>query len=741
MPEGEVTVSAQYADAAPVTYGVTVNYGDGSGTYEPGATVTVTAQDRLAENLAFAGWYVESQNTSVNDIMATTAEFVMPEGDVIINATYEEKQIPEGNDPVSDPEPQTPAENNQTQAEPQTPAENNQAPTESQTPAENNQAPTESQTPAENNQTPTESQTPVENNQTPAEPQTPVNEKQTEEEIRPAEEPAEVQNKEENNPSQPSAQTETEPAVLYQVTVENGNGGGGYAAGAAVTIEALPQEGKAFSQWKSSSAGVVFDDPTQPVASFTMPSENVTVTAEYAAATHRVVLENGTDINGAAETSYAENDTVTITAAQAPIGMEFSRWEGTVTANGQTVPLTFGDAGAAQTTFVMPQGDVSVKAVYVEIPKTYLVTVSNGLINDSVTQFACEEGTQVTVSANPSPYGQQFSKWNVNNGAYDLGDAAFQPRVTVTVTENLNFLAVYEGVQYKVTVGDGYSDYDECVAGTVVTIHANDAPKGMEFDCWYVDSQNAALADSYSSQTTFTMPDGDVAVSATYKKVKYQVSVQNGSADQEYYYAGDTVTVSSKYPASGRVFDTWSTVSGTAKFADASRWKTTFTMPAEDVIVAANYKDGPSTDDNVILDLVAGGEYYTGDTIRFTASGAGMSNSNPNPGDYRYRPSGYQIGKVTGTWKGEPYTTSMAINAAGEYTLKVIFNKDIYDGSSWISEGTSDAKSVTFRVVTKAAGVATGDDTPIMLVVGVAVVSCVLFIVLLILFILRRKKR
>lgn len=237
------------------------------------------------------------------------------------------------------------------------------------------------------------------------------------------------------------------------------------------------------------------------------------------------------------------------------------------------------------------------------------------------------------------------------------------------------------------------------------------------------------------------MPDDHVSVTAKYKKVRYQVSVQNGSADQDYYYYGDTVTVTSKYPAGGRIFDKWTPENGKAEFADASNWKTTFVMPANDVTVAANYKDGPSTDDNQILDIVAGGEYYTGDTIKFSAAGAGMSNTDPNPGDYRYRPSGYQIGNVTGTWKDEPFTTSMAINATGEYTLKVIYNKDIYDGNSWVSDGTSDAKSVTFKVVTKAASVATGDETPIAVVIAIAAVSCVLFIALLTVVIVRRRRR
>jgi hypothetical protein len=304
----------------------------------------------------------------------------------------------------------------------------------------------------------------------------------------------------------------------------------------------------------------------------------------------------------------------------------------------------------------------------------------------------------------------------------------------------MDFKAVYEGVEYAVTVNSGSSNYESCTMGTQVTIAADDAPEGMEFDYWYVDSENTALSDASAAKTTFLMPKGDVTVSAYYRKVQYQLSVENGSSDAQYYYAGDQVTVSSNYPASGREFDAWVAVSGNVTFEDGSRWKTTFTMPASNVVVKATYKDGPLADNDQILDLVEGGEYYVDDPITFTASGAGMENTDPNPGDYRYRPSSYQIGTVTRTWQSSPYTATMAISAAGEYTLKVIFNRDVFDGSTWVSDGTVDTRSVTFKVVTKATGVATGDTTPIAAVAGVMAAALLIFIIVLVWYLRRRKR-
>ena len=64
---------------------------------------------------------------------------------------------------------------------------------------------------------------------------------------------------------------------------------------------------------------------------------------------------------------------------------------------------------------------------------------------------------------------------------------------------------------YSVTVSDGSADYSTNVApGTQVTLTANTAPSGQEFDKWV---GNVAVA----SDNTFTMPSHNVTVAATYK--------------------------------------------------------------------------------------------------------------------------------------------------------------------------------------------------------------------------------
>ena len=701
VPTGDQTETPDIL-VTPETHIVTVNDGQVSGDFTAGSTMTVTANDRTAEGYQFGGWYVDSMNASLDDAAAMEAHFTMPDADVTLTATYNAIQ--------------TDAPETQTETAVQTEAQTEAATqTEAQTEAA---IQTEAQTEAAIQ---TEAQTEAAI-QTEAQTETAAQEVQTEAQV---------------------ATPETQAVEKYSVTVTNeGIGNGEYQAGETVTVEAPAENaaGQIFDSWTVEQADVQLADPAQAVTTFVMPQEAVTLTPVYTAQRTVTVDENTTVAPTAEELkTTAAGSAVTVTAKDLTASNQvFAGWTAEASKAGQPVSVVFADATAATTTFTLPDCDtLNIKANYKT--KTYKVTVANGLINNASTELDCAPDTSVTVTANPGPEGQTFSKWVINDGAYDIGDAAYEQTIWLTVKDqDLNIRAEYEGIQYTVTVKDGTANYEKCVSGAGVTLTANKAPAGYEFDYWSVDTQNASLADAYSASTTFTMPTSDVTVSAHYKQISYTVSVENGSADQQSYHAGDQVTIKSNYPASGREFSKWESVSGNVSFADGSRWKTTFTMPAGNVSVRATYKDGPSTNDNTIQDLVAGGQYYTGETLKFTASGAGMSNSNPNPGDYRYRPSGYQIGNVTGTLQS-PYSVSMAINATGEYTLKVTYNKDVYDGNSWVSDGTADTKTVTFKVITKAAGVQTGDETPIATVIALAVVSCAVFIILLV-FIRRRKK-
>ncbi|MCL2718675.1 MAG: leucine-rich repeat protein [Lachnospiraceae bacterium] len=78
----------------------------------------------------------------------------------------------------------------------------------------------------------------------------------------------------------PSPGSDTEGR--FTVSVSGGSGSGLYAPGAIVTIAAYAGvDSRVFDRWTTASTGVGFQNASSAVTSFTMPGNNVTVTATY----------------------------------------------------------------------------------------------------------------------------------------------------------------------------------------------------------------------------------------------------------------------------------------------------------------------------------------------------------------------------------------------------------------------------------------------------------------------------
>ncbi len=71
--------------------------------------------------------------------------------------------------------------------------------------------------------------------------------------------------------------------------------------------------------------------------------------------------------------------------------------------------------------------------------------------------------------------------------------------------------------------------------------------------------------------------------------VTYSITVTNGTSIPTTAAQGDTVTITANDPASGQVFDTWTTSSSDVSFANRTSANTTFVMPDNDVTINANY--------------------------------------------------------------------------------------------------------------------------------------------------------
>ena len=164
------------------------------------------------------------------------------------------------------------------------------------------------------------------------------------------------------------------------------------------------------------------------------------------------------------------------------------------------------------------------------------------------------------------------------------------------------------------------------------------------------------------------------------------------------------------------------------------------TVIAVSVTVNGYQGTDASASDNKITGIDPDGKYDTNTKITFTAVGAGMDNTSPKKGDTRYQPKSWKITE-TRTWDTEPYTATFRVSKPGEYTLKVTFGQQKYDGSSWKDTGTQSESTVTFKVsqaevltatpspavtqTNQKSAVQTGDNTPIMTFVIILIVAVV----------------
>ncbi len=151
------------------------------------------------------------------------------------------------------------------------------------------------------------------------------------------------------------------PTKSYQLIVSNGAGGGSQKEGSTVTITAdVPEVGKKFKEWKVEKGQAVLADSKSATTTFVMPSENVTVRAEYeqavidpSAPTYVVTIKNG-----AGSGNYAAGAVVSIQAERPASGMKFDHWK---VVSGSAV---LANSEKESTRFVMTEGLVTVEAVY-----------------------------------------------------------------------------------------------------------------------------------------------------------------------------------------------------------------------------------------------------------------------------------------------------------------------------------------------------------------------------------------
>ena len=435
----------------------------------------------------------------------------------------------------------------------------------------------------------------------------------------------------------------------YTITVMNGIADKSEAfEGETVTITSNdPPAGKLFDKWTSDD--VVIQNETASITTFTMPAKNVTVTATYTNVQYNITVSNGTaKVNNTAVTKAAAGATVTVTANTPAAGKRFSTW----TSN----DVTFANAASSTTTFTMPAKNVTVTANYIDDLPVVSVAATDATATEPTTDTTASDKGAFRISRTGSTTNALTVYFSVGGTATSgtdytaIGTSATIPagsdHVDVTVTPKYDTasdsnetvvltltskttytlgspstatVTIVNTPIYTIAAANGTANPSVAAAGATVTITANAPATGKVFDKW--TSNDVTFANATSSTTTFTMPAKNVTVTATYTNVQYNITVSNGTAKVNNTAvtkaaAGATVTVTANTPAAGKRFSTWT--SNDVTFANAASSTTTFTMPAKNVTVTANY-----IDDLPVVSVAATDATATEPTTNTTASDKG----------------------------------------------------------------------------------------------------------------------
>lgn len=144
--------------------------------------------------------------------------------------------------------------------------------------------------------------------------------------------------------------------------------------------------------------------------------------------------------------------------------------------------------------------------------------------------------------------------------------------------------------------------------------------------------------------------------------------------------------------------------------------------------------------------------YSTGANITFKAVGDRMDNKDPIEGDVRYKPVSWTCGTGSGDLNGDnSYSKTIQFTTAGDYTLRVTYERQAYKDGKWVKKGDSDVQSVTLKITGKTittkggsnvkTAAATGDNSPILILAVVLAVSLLIFIWMAVLNVRRKRNK
>ena len=453
MPACDLELTAEYAVN---THTVEVNGGKGSGTYETGEKVEITA-DAAPEGNQFSGWEVSEGSLTLKNIHSETTTFTMPDEDVEINALYERTKYhltvnnADGSGDVlygdsvkltaEDKSGQTFAGWTIIEGEPDIPEENLKEKTITFT-----------------------------------------------------------------MPARDVELTAEYATSKHTVTINSGKGGGIYKTGDKVRITAdTAPEGQHFTGWQVDEGNASLKNTRSTETVFTMPDEDVEITALYEMTEYTVLVNNG--YGGG---KFCLGDPVTVSADPVKNDMTFSGW--TIDKGS----MTLSDLNRSNFTFTMPAEDITLTAHYIMQKYTLRVTDGRGSgkfsAGDKVTVTANETNKR---GESFSCWEITTGKLELSDEELSERELTFEmPDEDIVIRAKYAAAASSSAGTYHLLVngGNGTGDY---APGTKVTITHSDPKPGMVFSHW-IWQTDSDQGQNQSEEFSIMMPEKDLIVTAVF---------------------------------------------------------------------------------------------------------------------------------------------------------------------------------------------------------------------------------
>lgn len=440
------------------------------------------------------------------------------------------------------------------------------------------------------------------------------------------------------------------------------------AAGDKITVEAdKAKPDQIFTGW--TVAGVdLGEDQKNPSIEFDMPSGKVTLKANYSYVhDQKVTVKYGTEDDAETEkTIYTPGNPVKITAkSRRSEDLVFDHW---TVEQGTGVQLA--DEKAESTSFTMPESAVEIVLV-AHYEQLHKITINDGTATgDKLLEMAdgksvgAVKGAEIAIKAAVKD-NQVFDSWTVEQGDVTLKDDTSEETTFTMGEKEVVITANYKNL-HKITVhgdtGDEELDYTKIIQnvkeGAEQEITANEI-EGKRFDHWVVNSENLTLTDDTANPLVIdAMPNSDLDLTAKYVDL-YALTVDNGTAhDKDNHIAdeaaaGDSITVEADPLTGLESFVGWKLKVGTI---------TKITVDGVEMEVSTD-------DDGYLLD--ADGNKITAEKFTFTMP-AGKVELQAVTSIPAY-PMSFPVKILEGVAAGDTITTGGTVTADGEpvqYTVK-----------------------------------------------------------------------